>query len=236
MKATTLQAFLDECRSADTSAAIGDVVDQIEAKIGTMRAERAKFDGQLQEAIVAGRDPSKIYTAIAQLDQDVMTLEAARAGFSQKQADVRKREEAAAKRSLLDRHALETQQVAEHGKKLRAAADEFWRLTAEGEKLVRQHDRTIGELESLGERRLQRASAILRDSIGPRPAPSSAMNFSEYGKQVFALLSQILALNPANLMRARLSRRQSGRFGESFAAKDHATEAFMDQVRNLRTG
>jgi hypothetical protein len=53
---------------------------------------------------------------------------------------------------------------------------------------------------------------------------------------VFILLSQILARNPASLMRARLSRRQSGRFGESFAAKDLATEAFMDQVRNLKAG
>ena len=236
MKATALQSFLDECRAADTSDAIGEVIDQIEQKIGTMHADRAKLDGQLQEVIVAGRDSARIYTAIAQLDQDVMTLEAARAGFSQKQADVRKREAEAAKRSLLDRHAAETQQVADQGKKLRAAADEFWRLAAEGEKLVRQHDRTVGELESLGERRLQRASAVLRDNIGPRPAPSSAMNLSEYGKQVFTLLSQILALNPANLMRARLSRRQGGRFGESFQAKDHATDAFMDQVRNARAG
>jgi hypothetical protein len=51
-------------------------------------AGRAKLDGQLQETIVGARDPGRIYTAIAQLDQDVMTLEAARAGFSQKQADV----------------------------------------------------------------------------------------------------------------------------------------------------
>jgi hypothetical protein len=171
---------------------------------------------------------------MAQLDQDLMTLEAARAGFSQKQVDVQKAEEAATRRALLDRHAVENQQVAEHGKKLRAAADELWRLASEGEKALRQHGRTVDELEGMGERRLQRASAVLRESIGERPAPSTAMNFSEYGKQVFTLLSQILALNPANLMRARLSRRQSGRFGEGFQARDHATEAFMDQVRSTR--
>ena len=65
---------------------------QIESKTGTMPARRAKMEGQLQEAIVAGRDPGKVYTAIAQADQDLMTLEAARAGFSQKQAEVRKAE------------------------------------------------------------------------------------------------------------------------------------------------
>ena len=73
----------------------------------------------------------------------------------------------------------------------------------------------MGELEGLGKRQLQRASAVLRENVGDRPAPSSAMGFSEYGKQIFTLLSQILALNPANLMRARLSRRQSGRFDET---------------------
>lgn len=60
------------------------------------------------------------------------------------------------------------------------------------------------------------------------------MGLSEYGKQMFALLGQILSLNPANLMRARLTRRQNGRLGESFQAKDHATEVYMEQVRNLR--
>ena len=75
----TLQAFLEECRAAGSSDEIGLVVDQIESKTGTMRAERAKMEGQLQEAIVAGRDPGKVYTAIAQADQDLMTLEAARA-------------------------------------------------------------------------------------------------------------------------------------------------------------
>jgi hypothetical protein len=155
-----------------------------------------------------------------------MTLEAAHAGFSQKQADLRKREEAAAKRSLLDRHASELKQVADEGKQLRAEADALWDRTAKIEKLVRQNDRTVADLECLGERRLQRASAVLRDAIGDRPAPSTRLGLSEYGKYVFELLSQILALNPSNLMRARLSPRQSGRFGESFQAKDHATEAF----------
>lgn len=234
MKAPPMDTFLDDCREAKTSDEIGGVVEQIEQRIATMRAARAGVEGQLQEAIVAGRDPGKIHTAIAQMDQDLMTLEAARGGFSQKQEDVRKVEVAATRQALLDRLAVEGQQVSEHGKKLRAATDEVWRLACEGEKAIRQHDRTVDQLEALGERRLQRASALLRQSIGERLAPSAILNFSEYGKQVFTLLGQILSLNPANLLRARLSRRQAGRFGESFQAKDHATEAYMGQVKNAR--
>ncbi|SCB33257.1 hypothetical protein GA0061099_10052 [Bradyrhizobium yuanmingense] len=104
----------------------------------------------------------------------------------------------------------------------------------DAEKLVRQHDRSVSELESMGERRLQRAAAVLRESIGEPPAPSSRVGLSEYGRQVFTLVSQILKLSPSYLLRGRLTRRQNGRIGESFAAKDHATEAFMDQVRGLR--
>jgi hypothetical protein len=47
-------------------------------------------------------------------------------------------------------------------------------------------------------------------------------------------VSEILELNPANLMRARLTRRRNGRLGESFEHKDHATEAYMDQVRDIK--
>ena len=48
MKAPTLNAFLEECRAATTSAEIGAVVDQIEARAGAVRAERAKFEGQFK--------------------------------------------------------------------------------------------------------------------------------------------------------------------------------------------
>ena len=105
MKAPTLHGFLEECRAANTSDEIGGAVEQIEQKIGTMRAERAGIEGQLQEAIVAGRDPGSTATAIAQLDQDLITLEAARAGgFSQKQEDARRLEDANAKNALLSKH------------------------------------------------------------------------------------------------------------------------------------
>lgn len=236
MKSSILNALLDECRASTASKVLQGAVDKVAAAIGTVRADRAKLEGQLQDAILAGKDTGKVHAAIAELDQQLMDLEAAQTGFSQRRDEVAKQEAEAAKTALLERHRLETEQVADVGRRIRAAADAFWQLTAESEKLVRQHDRTVGALESLGERRLQRAAAVLRTNLGERPAPSSAMGFSEYGKQVFTLLSQILALNPANLMRARLTRRQNGRLGESFAAKDHAAEAFMDQVRNIRAG
>jgi|SRR3954468_16142386 hypothetical protein len=155
-------------------------------------------------------------------------------GFRRKQGDVLKLEAEAKRRALLDRLAHEAQQVTEHGMKFRPAAERVFQLASEGEAVLHQYGRTVEELEGLGERRLQPASALLRESIGDRPPPSTAMNFSEYGKEVFLLLSQILALNPANLMRARLSRRQNGRFGESFQARDRATGALVGQVKNAR--
>ncbi|MEY9157341.1 hypothetical protein [Bradyrhizobium japonicum] len=236
MKTTALNALLDECRGAQTSDDLAAAVDKVDAMAASVRAERAKLDGQLQDAILAGRDTGRIHSAIAELDARLKDLEAAQTGFGQRRDELAKQEAEATRAALLERHALETGQVAAAGQRLRAAADAFLQLTAETEKLVRQHDRTVGELESLGERRLQRSAAVLRANLGERPAPSIAMGFSEYGKQVFTLLSQILALNPANLMRARLTRRQNGRLGESFEHKDHATEAYMDQVRNIRAG
>lgn len=236
MKISALNALLDECRGARTSDELAAAVGKVDAIAATVRAERAKLDGQLREAILGGRDTGKIHTTIADLDQQLRDLEAAQTGFSQRRDELAKQEAEATRAALLERHARETEQVADAGRRLRAAADEFLKEAMGTEKLVRQHDRTVGELESLGERRLHRAAAVLRDSIGELPAPSIKLGLSEYGKQVFTFVSQILKLSPSNLMRARLTRRQNGRLGESFQAKDHATEAFMDQVRNIRAG
>jgi hypothetical protein len=63
MKPNALQTFLDDCRKVQTSDELGDVLKQIEAKITAARGDWAKLDGQLQEAIVAGRDASKIHAA-----------------------------------------------------------------------------------------------------------------------------------------------------------------------------
>lgn len=54
--------------------------------------------------------------------------------------------------------------------RLPAVADALLKEAAEAEKLTRQHDRTVGELEALGERRLVRAGALLRDRPGALPA------------------------------------------------------------------
>lgn len=130
---------------------------------------------------------------------------------------------------LLEQHALETEQLAAAGRRKRAAVDALLKEAMATEKLVRQHDRTVGELESLGERRLHRAAAVLRDSVGELAAPSIKLGLSEYGKQVFTKVCEVLKLYPGNLMQARLTRGQNG-LGESFQAKDHVTEAFTDQV------
>jgi hypothetical protein len=87
MKAPTLQSFLEECRAAKTSEALGGVIAQIECRREALRVDRDGLARSLEGAIVAGRAPGKVHTAIAQMDQDLMTLEAAQAGFGQKQAD-----------------------------------------------------------------------------------------------------------------------------------------------------
>ncbi|MCA1467223.1 hypothetical protein I6F09_04890 [Bradyrhizobium sp. IC3195] len=235
MKANALNSLLEECRSSKTSDDLGTAVRKVDEMAASVRAERAKLDGQLQETILAGRDTGKIHGTIADLDQQLRDLEAAQTGFSQRRDEMAKQETEAARAALKERLALETDQVADIGRRIRAAADVLLELTAEGEKLVRQHDRTVGELESLGERRLERAATVLRENIGQPPAPSGKMGLSEYGRQVFTLVSQILKLSPSYLLRGRLTRRQNGRLGESFAAKDHATEALMDQVRSVRS-
>lgn len=234
MKTTALNTLIDECRGARTSDELASGVAKVEAMAASIRADRAKLDGQLREAVVAGRDTGKVHAAIADLGQQLKDLEAAQTGFSQRRGELAKREAEAERQALLDRHALETEQVAAAGQRQRAIVDALLQEAMAAEKLVRQHNRTRDELESLGERRLPRAATVLRDNIGELPAPSIRLGLSEYGKQAFTKLCEFLELNPGNLMRARLTRRQNGRLGESFQAKDHATEAFMDQVKNIR--
>jgi hypothetical protein len=222
----TLQSFLEECRAAKTSDEIGAVVGQIEQRIAGMRAERSKFDGQLQEAIVAGRDPGKIHTAIAQADQDLMTLEAARAGFSQKQADVRKAEGDQEIKSLIEKQAQLTGA-------LEAAARDFHRdvetarasaaLTAN---LADQHARIGMRLEAAKQRPGRPASSIIRDTIGPVRRPEGK---SEYGRRVDIAFADILVDNPSNMVRAMRLRR--GRPGETNEARDMATEGWLNLAK-----
>lgn len=222
MKATTLHSFLEECRAANTSEAIGAVVDQIETMIAASTGERAKLDGQLGEAVVAGRDPGKIHTAIAQLNQDVMTLEAARAGFSQKQADVRKLEEGATLDDLKRRYAASAAgleaDVKDAAAKVEAARVAFARV-AEGAK---QRGRMYDELEAAGARPRLPASAIIRTAIGEVRRGDGS---TEYGRRVDIGFAEILEDNPSIMRRAQVMRR--GRVGESNLARDMATEGWM---------
>ena len=189
-----------------------------------MRAERATFEGQLQEAIVAGRDPGKIHTAIAQTD--LMTLQAALAGFSQRRADVLKLEAAANKKAQLDRHRLQSQELEAATKEFTAALEKARATGARVAGLAKQHDQTAVELESAGERRLNKASAIIRNAIGEVRRGDGV---SEYGRRIDIALAEVLSDNPSIMRRAQVMRR--GRVGETNHARDMATEGWMKLAR-----
>lgn len=226
MKAVTLHSFLEDCRAAKTSDEIGLVVDQIETKIGAVQAERSKLDGQLGEAVVSGRDPGKIHTAMAQLDQDLTTLKAARAGFSQKQTDARKAEQERETQALADRHVQE-------GGALEAAARDFAAIIEKARlagaliaSLAKQHDRTGTLLESHKQRPGKPASGIIRDAIGEVRRGDGV---TEYGRRIDIAFAEILADNPSIMRRAQILRR--GRVGETNQARDMATEGWMKLAR-----
>jgi hypothetical protein len=217
-----LNTFLEECRAAKTSGEIGTVLDQIEHKIGAMHAERATFEGQLQEAIVGGRDPGKIHSAIAQTDQDLMTLQAALAGFSQRQADVRKREEGESTKALVGQYEREGLELDAAAREFAAAVEKARATGARVAGLAKQHDRTTSELEALGGRRLSKASGIIRTAIGEVRRGDGV---SEYGRRIDVSLAEVLSDNPSIMRRAQVMRR--GRVGETNQAKDMATEGWM---------
>jgi len=230
MKATALDEFLTECRAASTSAAISQVVDQIEQKIGAVHADRAKLDGQLQEAIIAGRDAGKIHSAIAQLDQDVMTLEAARAGFSRKQADVEKAEREAEDRALQDKHRKQSAELTAAFQELASTGEQMRAIVAKVAAIARDHDRTVMSMEARKLRPEKRVSAIARETVGD---VRTGAGVTEYGRRADILLAEVLSMNPAQLMRLRDARRQAGRFGESYQARDHAVENLLAQAKDI---
>lgn len=223
----SLDSFLEECRAAKTSDEIGGVVDRIETMIGTVQAERSKLDGQLGEAVVGGVDPGKIHTAMAQLNQDVMTLEAARAGFSQKRADVLKLEDANAKDALIAKHRQQSDELEAATKEFAAAVEKARTAGTRMADLAKQQDRATGDLESLGERRLRKASGIIRDAIGEVRRGDGV---SEYGRRIDIGLEEVLSDNPSIMRRAQIMRR--GRVGETNMARDMATEGWMKLANN----
>ena len=93
MKATNITTVLDEARAASTAAELDAAISKIEAARDEARGRRDQAEVELQAAIVAGRDTAKIQAAIAQAGTDVMTYEAAIAGFSHRRGDLAQAEE-----------------------------------------------------------------------------------------------------------------------------------------------
>jgi hypothetical protein len=60
--------------------------------------------------------------------------------------------------------------------------------------LAKQHERTVGELEALGERRLSRASGIIRNTIGEVRRGDGV---SEYGRRIDIGLEEVISDNPS---------------------------------------
>jgi hypothetical protein len=147
-----------------------------------------------------------------------MTLEAARAGFSQKQADARKLEDANAKNALIAEHRQQSDELEAATKEFATAIEKARATGARVAGLAKQHDRTFGELEALGERRLSRASGIIRNTIGEVRRGDGV---SEYGRRIDIGLEEVLSDNPSIMRRAQILRR--GRVGETNHARDMAT-------------
>jgi hypothetical protein len=79
----------------------------------------------------------------------------------------------------------------------------------------------VGELEALGERRLSRASGIIRNTIGEVRRGDGV---SEYGRRIDIGLEEVISDNPSILRRAQVLRR--GRVGETNEARNMATEGW----------
>jgi len=74
----------------------------------------------------------------------------------------------------------------------------------------------------LGERRLSRASGIIRNTIGEVRRGDGV---SEYGRRIDIGLEDVISDNPSILRRAQVLRR--GRVGETNEARNMATEGWM---------
>jgi hypothetical protein len=83
----------------------------------------------------------------------------------------------------------------------------------------------VGELEALGERRLSRASGIIRNTISEVRRGDGV---SEYGRRIDIGREEVTSDNPSILRRAQVLRR--GRVGETNEARDMATEGWMKLV------
>ena len=93
--------------------------------------------------------------------------------------------------------------------------------------LAKQQERTVVRLEALGQRRLAKASGIIRTAIGEVRRGDGV---TEYGRRIDIALELVLNDNPSHMRRAQILRR--GRFGESNQARDMATEGWMKLASN----
>jgi hypothetical protein len=222
MKANPINALLDECRAGKASDDHKRSVERIDQKILSLQDERAMFSVQLQETIADGSDAGKLHTVLAQINENLANLEAARAVFSRRQEEAAALEYDAETRALLDQREIEAQEVA-------AAAKEFAahvaKARAGGAKLAeatKRHDRSGTKLEARKVRPGLPASAIIRNTIGEVPRGDGV---TEYGRRLDIGFAEILADNPSIMRRAQILRR--GRVGETNQARDMATEGWM---------
>jgi len=161
-----LDRVLQYARAAKTSAELGTAVNNIEAAEAQLKLERRRLDGELQTAIVAGADTTKPQAAITQNAADMIRLEAAIAGFSDRRTALEQAEEAADLEDL-KREAKKTeedyrktcQECLMANAAHRAA---YAKQDEEREKLTRLNAR----LEAKGVRGLVKPAAIARQTIG----------------------------------------------------------------------
>ena len=156
-----------------------------------------------------------------------MTLEAARAGFNQKQEDVRKAESAHETKALVDRHGQESGALEAAARDFATKVEAARMAGALMSSCAKQHDRTLVELESRKQRPAKRASMIIRDTIGE---VRRGAGVSEYGRRIDIGLAEVLSDNPSIMRRAQIMRR--GRVGETNQARDMATEGWMKLARD----
>jgi hypothetical protein len=201
-------------------------LNDIESKLREAEGERTALEAQLQQAIMAGRDTGKLHTSIDQLTHSLRDLQSAHDGYSRRREQLSKQEEAESKQALIVKHRQQSDDLEAATKEFAAAIEKARVVGSNVAGLARQHERTVGELEALGERRLSRASGIIRNTIGK---VRRGDDVSEYGRRIDIGLEEVISDNPSILRRAQVLRR--GRVGETNEARDMATEGWMKLAR-----
>jgi hypothetical protein len=135
-------------------------------------------------------------------------------------------EDASAKNVLLSKHGQQSQELEAARKEFAAAMEKARATVARVAGLAKKQERTVVQLEALGERRLAKASGIIRAAIGEVRRGDGV---SEYGRRIDIAIEGVLTDNPSNMARAMRLRR--GRPGETNEARDMATEGWVNLSR-----